>query len=169
MRGIEIDHALAEIKLFWVWWSIDLVFVSLVVVWIDSFFLLTGRKSLGFVWASKLTWFFVWAVDVDLVLVWGIELRSISVQGSELFFLCLGVKIELVYSICMGSWLGYCVMFDRKLINGVLTGRCACYVLQDPSVTVDWVAQWFVLDKRTAEVRVSKSHRSRSSVSFSEL
>ena len=35
-RGIEIDRVRAEISFFWVWWSIELVFVWVVVVEIDS-------------------------------------------------------------------------------------------------------------------------------------
>ena len=39
----------------------------------------------------------------------------------------------------------------------VLTERCVCYVLEDYSVTVDWVAQWIILYKRPKEARVSNS------------
>ena len=76
MRGIEIYRVRAEVNLFKVLWSIDLVFVWVVVVEIDSV-LDAGRKTLRF--SIEIDLFFFWVVDIDLISVRGIEFDSISV------------------------------------------------------------------------------------------
>ena len=48
-------------------------------------------------------------------------------------------------------------MSDHKYIYGVLTDKCVGYVLDDHSVTVHWISQWFILYKRTKAVRASNS------------
>ena len=130
-----------------------------------------AANRLVLVWGWRLTWFLSgWSV-----LTW------FQFRGRNWFILCLGVENDLV-SICIGIdlvFVWWCWTANRY---GVLTDRCVCYVLEDHSVTVDWVAQWFILCKPTKEVRALKntwvaqwwvrykrttefkSHRSRSSV-----
>ena len=104
--GIEVERVRADINVFWVWWSIDLMPVLV----------FGGRNWLGFwiraanplilVWASRLTWFclgdrywlsFSLEIAIDLFCVW----RSNTTE-----FHCLD-----------RSWLGFGVeMFDRKYI-----------------------------------------------------
>ena len=62
-----------------------MVFVWVVVVEIDSFFL-CGRKLLGFSVNIEIGLFFVWVVDTDLISVRGVELELVSVWGSELIW-----------------------------------------------------------------------------------
>ena len=66
-------------------------------------------------------------------------------HGSEWFVLCLGVENDLVLK--WGSKLTWI------LCDGVLTDRCVRHILEDHSVTVDWVAQWFILYKRTEQAQ----------------
>ena len=154
-----MDRVRAEINLFQVWWSIDLVIASVVVVEIDSVFGCGPQNRLVLVWASKLTWF------------------------------CLGGRYRLDFSVVDRTWLDFslgigidlgCVGGSKMTFSrfGVLTDRCLGYVLDDHSVTVecfsglsfinerkrsalqvpvraDWVAQGFIRYKRTTEVRGS--------------
>ena len=76
VQGIEISVR-AEIHLFWLWWSIDLVLCGW---WWSNFtrFWDAGRKSLGFSVSIEIDLVFVGLVDIDLISVWGIELDIIS-------------------------------------------------------------------------------------------
>ena len=55
VRGVEIDSGQAELNLFWVLWSIDLVFVWVVVVEIASVF------GCG----PQIAWF-IGSIEIDL-------------------------------------------------------------------------------------------------------
>ena len=64
-------------------------------------------------------------------------------------WLGLSVLIELDFDFCV-------MMFDRKYMHCMESRQidwCAGYVLEDDSVTVNLVAKWFVLNKRTKEVQ----------------
>ena len=76
--GTEIDRVRAEINVFWVWWSIDLVFAWVVVVEIGSIFR-WGAQIACFSVSIEIDLVFVWVVDTDLISVWGVELDLILV------------------------------------------------------------------------------------------
>ena len=152
VRGIEIDRVRAEINLFWVWWSIDLVFVWVVLVEIDSvlgygpqiaWFYCEHRNWLGFCLGGR------YCLDFSV----GAKLDLISVQGPE-FICCVSGGREWVGFIVSGSKLTWILCDVRPQVDIIWSlDRCVCYVLEDHSVTVDWVTQWFILYKRTKEVR----------------
>ena len=77
--GVGIDSVRADIHLFWVWWSIDLVFVRVVVVVeIDSVFGY-GPQLAWFSVSIEIDLVFVWVVDIDFISVWGAKQDLISV------------------------------------------------------------------------------------------
>ena len=153
MRGIEIDRVRAENYLFWEcddrltwflcgWWRSKLT----------RFFRIRAANRLVLVWASKLTWLlsscrywldfsvvdqtwpdFSLGIGIDLFCVWGSKM-------SWFYSIWIDIDLDLVWR-CSTAY-----------IYGVLTDRWVCYVLESHSVTVDWVAQWFILYKRTKEV-----------------
>ena len=102
-----------------------------------------GRKSLGF----------RVSIEIDKVFVWVVEIDLISSGGSNFTWFQLGIGIGLV-CVLGRKWLGFGIWIEIDLgfawwcstANrcGVLTDRCVGYVLQDHSVTVDWVAQYFI-------------------------
>ena len=159
MQGIEIDRVRAEICLFWVRWSIGLVFVWVVVVENGLGFWMRALIRLVLVWRPKLTWFssgwsiFTWFPCGGPNLAW------FQFRDHYWFVLCLGDRKWLGFGIWVEVDLDvvwWCSTANRYEYR-VLTDRCVCYVLEDHPVTVDRVAQWFVLCKRTKEVRVSNS------------
>ena len=115
-------------------------------------FLHVGRKSLGFSVNIKVDLVSVWLVDIDLVSVSEIELDFIRDRN---WFVVAGGR----------KWLGFSIWIEIGLVwwcstanrYGVLTYRCVCYVLEDHSVNVDLLAQWFLLYKQAEEARASNS------------
>ena len=106
--------------------------LSIVVDW----FCLNGRHRLDFSMGDR-TW-------RDFSLGFGIDLFCVG--GSKMTCFSIWIQIELDFVWCSTA--------NRY---GVLTDRCVCYVLEDHSVTVDWLAHWFIPYKRTIEVRASNS------------
>ena len=149
-RGIEIDRVRAEINLVFVW---------VVVVEIDSVFRWGPRIAwLYVVWAKKLSW---------LLSGWSIS-TWFQCGGSNLAWFQFRDR-KLIYFVYDGGrkWSGFSIWIQIVLNfvwwcstangYGVLTDGCVCYAREECSVTVDWVAQWFIPYKRTNEGRASNS------------
>ena len=95
-------------------------------------------------------------VDIDLISVWRIDFDLISVLGSEFICFVSGGRKRLGVSIWIEIDLDF-VWWSTANRYGVSTYRCVGYVLEDHSVIVNGIAQWFILCKRTKEVRASNS------------
>ena len=127
--------------------------------WFD--FGMWAANRLVLMWASNLTWFCMggrywldFSVGDKKNLTW------FQFRDRKWFVVRLGVVKWIGFSVCIAidldfSW--WCSTANRWT---VLTDRCVCYVLEDHSVTVNWAAQWFVVYKRTKEVRALNSTRS---------
>ena len=154
--GSKFDVCGPKFTLFWVWWSIHLFFGGVGVVEIVSASD-AGRKYRGVSASVEIDLVVVWNVDIDLISVCRMELDMISVQRSELICFVSGDQTWFGFIIWIKVFLDF-VWFSTANWYGVLTDRCVCYVLEDYSVTVDKVAQWFIIGfKRTKEVQGSNS------------
>ena len=65
----------------------------------------------------------------------------------------MSLGVENVFVLVSGSKLTWILCDVRPQTD--MTGRYVGYVLEDHSVTVDWLAKWFILYKRTKEVLAS--------------
>ena len=113
-------------------------------------FLDAGRQSPGFSVSIEIGLVLVWMVNIDLISVWRVKLDIISVWGSQLIYFVSACRKWLAFRICIETDLDFvwCSTANRY---GAL--RDECYVLEDGSVTVSWVPQWFILHKRAKDVR----------------
>ena len=156
MVGIEIGRVLAEINLFWVWWSIGLVLVWAVEVEISLIF---GRGlPIDWFWSEHRDWLSFlsgWSTLTSFQCE-ASNLTWIQFRDRNLFVLFQGIEKNLV--LVSGSELTW-ILCDhvRPQIDTESWQRCVGYVLDDRLVNVVWVAQVFIFFKVTKEVRVSNS------------
>ena len=116
-----------------------------------------GRKSLSF----------SVSIEIELVLsgwsilTWsqceGLNLTWFQFRDRNWFVFVSGARKRLGFIIwieidCDFVW--WCSTANMYVWS---LDRCVCYVLDDHSVTVNWVSQWFILYKRTKEVRAPNS------------
>ena len=57
-----------------------------------TWFLYTGRESLGSSVSIEIYFVFVVWVEIDMISMWGVELDLISVKGLELTVFCVGIQ-----------------------------------------------------------------------------
>ena len=120
-------------------------------------------------WLSKLTWFWD-AGSKSLGLVWASNWLGFCLGGRYWLEFSVGDRTWLDFSLgigidlfcargsktCFSIWIEigldfvWCSTANRY---GVWTGRCVSCFLEDHSVTVDWIALWFLLSKQTKDAR----------------
>ena len=96
-----------------------------------------GRYWLDFRVGDRAWYYFILRIGINLFWAWGRKWLGFSIW----------IEIDLNF-----VW-----WYSTANRHGVLTDICVCYFLENHSVTVDWVAQWFILHKRTKKGRASKS------------
>ena len=148
-----MNNVRPEMNLFWVWRSLSWLLCGW---WWSKLtrFLDEGRKSLGSSVSIELTWFCLggrYGLDLSV----GDRTRlDFCIDGYELICLVSGGRKRLGFSVWIKIYLDF--VWWCSTANG-----CLGHVLEDHSVTVNWVAQWFILhirpDSNASQVWLSNS------------